>query len=115
MPMYKIVSTQNTILADQQFMETVYPSDWELMDDVESVVPQPTIITKLMFMNRFTTDELTAIYTAAKTTILVEIWLEKFKLASEIDLNNPDTINGIQSLEAASLILAGRASEILTP
>lgn len=71
------------------------------------------LISKLDYMNRFTDAELVAIYTAAKTNVNVEIWLEKFKLAAEINLDDPKTATGLQALEALGLIAAGRAAEIL--
>ena len=73
----------------------------------------PRTITKLEYMNLFTEAELVAIYTAAKTSVLVEIWLDKFKLVSEVDLRDPTTAGGLQSMEAAGLIAAGRAAQIL--
>jgi hypothetical protein len=78
-------------------------------------VPVPTqrILTKLEYMNRFTDAELAGIYTAAKTVVAVEIWLEKFKLASEINLDDPITIAGLQAMEAATLLATGRSQEIL--
>jgi hypothetical protein len=72
------------------------------------------LISKLDYMNRFTDAELVAIYTAAKTNINVEIWLEKFKLAAEINLDDARTSAGLQVLETAGLIATGRAAEILT-
>lgn len=71
-------------------------------------------ITKLEYMNRFTDTELSTIYTIAKTNISVEIWLEKFKLATEIDLDDPRVIGGLNALEQFGLIGQGRAAEILT-
>ena len=71
------------------------------------------VITKLDYMNRFTDTELANIYTAAKLNVSVEVWLEKFKLASDINLDDPRTIAGLQSMEAAGLLAAGRATEIL--
>lgn len=83
--------------------------------------PQPVaesqpvrILTKLQYMNRFTDEELAGIYAAAKSVVQVEIWLEKFKLASEIDLDDQRTVAGVQALEASGLIAAGRAAEILS-
>jgi hypothetical protein len=71
------------------------------------------LISKLDYMNRFTDAELVSIYTAAKTNVNVEIWLEKFKLSAEINLDDPKTISGIQAIETLGLIAAGRATEIL--
>ena len=78
----------------------------------------PRKLTKLEYMNRFTDVELVGIYTAAKTEVLIEIWLEKFKATTPnadgtaIDLDDPRTISGLQALEAAGLLAAGRAEEI---
>jgi hypothetical protein len=74
---------------------------------------QGYLLTKLQYMSRFTDAELAAIYTAAKASVQVEVWLDKFKLAQEIDLTDPQTIAGVQALEAAGLLAAGRAAEIL--
>lgn len=79
----------------------------------EQPQPTPRTITKLEYMNRFHDDELAALYTAAKSVVQIEIWLEKFKLAEFIDLDDPRTVAGVQALEASQLIGAGRASEIL--
>jgi hypothetical protein len=72
------------------------------------------IITKLEYMNRFTDTELATIYTVAKTNIAIEVWLEKFKLSAEINLDDPRTVGGINALEQFGLIGVGRAAEILT-
>jgi hypothetical protein len=78
-----------------------------------SAVVVQTKLTKLEYMNRFTDAELAAIYTAAKAVVQVEIWLKKFELATEVDLSDERTIAGLNALEAAGLIGAGRAQEIL--
>lgn len=75
--------------------------------------PAPRPITKLAFMERFTDEELAAIYAAAKTDVRVEVWMDKLKLASEVDLADPRTQAGVQALEAMGLIAEGRAAQIL--
>ena len=70
-------------------------------------------LTKLEYMNRFTDAELATIYTVAKTNVQVEVWLEKFKASSEVDVTDPRTVAGVQALEAVGLIQIGRAAEIL--
>jgi hypothetical protein len=72
------------------------------------------VITKLDYMNRFTDTELATIYTVAKTNVAIEVWLEKFKLSAEINLDDPRTIGGVQALEQFGLIGVGRATEILS-
>jgi hypothetical protein len=75
--------------------------------------PITRIVSKLDYMNRFNDAELAAIYTAAKTSVEIEIWLEKFKLSAEIFLDDPRTISGLNSLEQAGLITSQRITEIL--
>lgn len=83
---------------------------------VEQVSPEAktTRMSKLEYMNRFTDAELAGIYSAAKQSVAVEIWLEKFKLAEFIDKADPLILQGLQALESVGLLAAGRASEILS-
>lgn len=71
------------------------------------------IITRLAFMRRLSNDELANIYSAAKTQPLLEVWLDKFKLAEEINLDDAEIISGLQWLEASGLLSTGRAAEVL--
>ncbi|MFN3752383.1 MAG: hypothetical protein ACK4SR_13575 [Thiobacillus sp.] len=71
------------------------------------------VVGKLAFMERFGDEELAAIYAAAKTDVRVEVWMDKLKLAGEIDLDDPRVMAGLQALEGLGLIGAGRAAEIV--
>ena len=82
----------------------------------EQPAPTPSpVLTRLAFMDRFTTAELVAIYTDAKTNVETEIWLDKVKAAENIDLSDPRTRDALAMLEASGLIGEGRADEISTP
>lgn len=70
-------------------------------------------ITKLAFRNRFTAAEKTALYTAAKTNVDIQIYLDDVNAATYIDLQRADTRASVQGLETAGLIAAGRALQIL--
>jgi hypothetical protein len=75
---------------------------------------EPTrVITKLAFMNRFTMEELAAIYTAAKTEVMVEVFLDKLKIAEEVNLADAQTIGGLQALAAIGLLTEARVQEVL--
>lgn len=74
---------------------------------------EPKLLSKLDFMNRFTMPEMAAVYTAAKQNVLVEILLDQLKMAEFINTTDPRVMMGINMLEQAGLIDAGRASEIL--
>ncbi len=73
---------------------------------------QITQISRLEFMDRFDKD-LAGVFAAAKANPDVEVWVEKVKAASSIDLTDPRTVSGVQALETAGLIAVGRADEIL--
>lgn len=73
-----------------------------------------TKITRLAMRNRFTFDEKVAIETAAETTPSVRVFLADLASSSFVDLTRADTIGGVNQMETAGLIAAGRAAEILT-
>ena len=70
-------------------------------------------ITQLDFLNRFTVEETGTILVASDSVPAVRVYLFKLEQASEVDLRDPNTVAGIQALEAAQLIGPGRADEIL--
>ena len=78
-----------------------------------TVATPPRIVTKLAFMNLFTNAELVAIYTAAKSSVAIEVWIKKLEAAKDVTLSNQATIDGVNALEAAKLIGVGRAARIL--
>ena len=89
---------------------------WGLPDPVVVPGPVPVAtkeITKYQYIGLFTNEELVAIYTAAKTVVQLEVWLEKFRVAETIDLKDPKTLEGLQALEASGLLAPGRAMEII--
>ncbi len=89
-----------------------------------AVVPVPQTpparrLSKLGYMQRFTDDEMAGIYSAAKISIQMEVWLAKFNATTpeldgtSVDLDDPRTIGGLLAMEAAGLLATGRAAEIL--
>ena len=44
----------------------------------------------------------------------VEIWLDRFKMAKEIDLDDPFLINGLNGLAVSGLLSTERVQEILS-
>lgn len=103
----------NTIIADQAFMEANYPDG--NYREVAGPPPKPAPISRLAMLKRFTDVERKRIRAQAARNEDVQDWLELFNAAQEIRLDDPDTMAGVQSLEAAGLLSPGRAAEILTP
>lgn len=89
--------------------------------------PEPVAdarVTRLAFRNRFTQPEKVALELAAlddpsaamaqrQQAAALRVYLADVDAATFIDLSRPDTMAGVQALEAMSLIAAGRADEIL--
>lgn len=91
---------------------------------VEEITPAPeptpdpisriTILTPLEFINRLTDQEAKTIIALSKTNPDVELWWIKYNKATYINLEDPQTISGIQALEYMTVIGVGRAQEILS-
>lgn len=80
---------------------------------IDVAVAAPRRLTHKGFSDRFTDAEMQAILAAAEANAALKTWWEKFKLARDINLDDPATQGGVQALEIAGLISAGRAVEIL--
>lgn len=65
------------------------------------------------FLNRFTPAERAAIRTAALTNGALADYVAMVSAAKTVVLTDQLTVTGVQSLETAGLIAAGRAAQIL--
>ena len=70
-------------------------------------------MTRLRFIERFTSTEIKAILAASKVNADLELYLWKMQQAQDVDLLDPSTIAGVQTLEAAGLLANGRSAQIL--
>lgn len=103
--------------------------DWAVLPE-RPPLPEPTLpvqdwrVTKLAFRNRLTLAEKAALEFAAldnpagsqaerMQAATLRVYLADVFAATFIDLAHPDTRAGVQMLEAAGLLAAGRALEIL--
>lgn len=108
------------------------PVEWSGMEfathdhqpvDEPSAPPEPELppsawhITKLAFRSRFSPAERTALTLASRQATQqgasVQVYLDDVQAAAFIDLKRADTRAGVMGLEAAGLLAAGRAAEIL--
>ena len=80
---------------------------------VENLVEHPNRITKKQFLDLFTDQEIATILAAAETNATLEVFYEKVKIATYINLNEQAVQLGLQMLELGGLLAQGRAAEIL--
>lgn len=71
------------------------------------------ILTKLEFLRLFTMTERITMRAAAKESPVMEDYLQLMDLAQEMNLDDSDTIAGVQMMEQAGLLASGRAEEVL--
>jgi hypothetical protein len=76
--------------------------------------PPPPIITKLAFRYRMTDAEYVGIIFAAKTDVEVAAWVETFNMVTQVNLSDPRTASGLETLVSKNLLTQERATEILT-
>lgn len=109
----------NTIVASVEFAEEQHPGAWRLAADQTGAEPAVDLrITRLGFLDRFTDPEAVGIDLASigATVAAAQVrrYLHKVNSATHIDLARADLQAGVQALEAAGLLAAGRAEQILT-
>jgi hypothetical protein len=122
MPNIEILSggeVVNTIVASVEFAEEQHPGAWRIAADQTGAEPAEDLrITRLAFLDRFTDAEAVAIDLASLGVTVqaagLRRYLHKVNSAQHIDLARADLQTGVQALEAAGLLTAGRAEQILT-
>jgi len=91
-----------------------------LFDGTDYTAPTPepapthrTRLTRLEFRNLFTQAEKQALYTAAQSSVDVQIYLDDVNAAQYIETTDASTVNGLGALVAAGILTQARADEIL--
>lgn len=80
--------------------------------DADRATPQR--LSRLEFLRRFTEAEMEAIVTAAEQSPALKTALLKWQTAEGIVVTDPETVAGVNAMEIAGLLAAGRAGEILS-
>ena len=73
----------------------------------------PTTIATLAFMQRLTVGERQAIIVAARTSAAIQDWRDMVLAVAQVDVTDPLTIAGINSMAAVGLLTTARAAQIL--
>lgn len=79
----------------------------------EAARPKRKILTRYEFRSLFSLQEQIAITTAAKTDVMVEVFMESMRVAQEIDLEYPETVQGLDYLVTEGLIPDQKRIDIL--
>jgi hypothetical protein len=77
--------------------------------------PPVTRMSPLEWMSRLSSDESTAIATAAQSNASILFWMLQAAAAQFIDVTDQRTIEGVNALAQAGLIQSGRVAELLAP
>ena len=76
-------------------------------------VPESKIYSQVAWLKQFTQEERIAIWGAAAGNAVLDDFVRMMNASPEIYTDDPDTIAGVQTLEAVGLLAVGRADEIL--
>ncbi len=125
MPTYIVTNKQTGAEVYRYFNDI--PIEWDGMsfaDCDHTAEPEPApvppapavgrVMSKLEYLRRFTQVERIAIREAAKQSPELDDYLRLLELAEEINTVDVDTIAAVRMLEAAGLLMAGRAAEVLS-
>ena len=83
-------------------------------NNFEEVHPPPIReLAKVEYMKRFTQAERISIRNMGRVNDYVNDYIELMNAAVVVHLDDPDTVDGVNALEAAGALAAGRAVEIL--
>ena len=85
----------------------------QLVNDAEAIFLEPKSCTPLEFFERFTKSERAAIRVLAKSNDDIDDWMDMLKVAGVVDINDANTISGVDALVAAGSITEQRKAEIL--
>lgn len=116
---------ERTIITDAAFAEAHYPGAWRLaaVQPADLPAPAPRHLSKRAFRARFTKAERAAVEWAAVDkpeaptaerllSAQLRADLKDLEQAEFIYLEDPDVLPGLQALEAAGILAAGRADAI---
>lgn len=92
--------------------------DWTTADNGATYAPPaapegPRVLAKLDYLKRFTQAERIAIRELGQSNAVVNDYIELMNAAVTVRLDDPDTVGGVNALESAGALAAGRAAEIL--
>lgn len=117
----------NQIIACREFAEAAYPGRWR----VQTAPAQPdepevknNRLSPLAFLRRFTDEERARFERDSVDdpndpeekrlkAARLRMYMDDYKLASYVRLDDPRTIAGVKGLEEAGIIAKGRAKEVL--
>jgi len=73
-----------------------------------------TVYTARDFRNRFTQTEKVDLYTKANEDIMLKIFIDELNATSSVDVEHPDTIQGMQYLVVKGILTQDRYNELMT-
>lgn len=105
----------NTIIADREFVEAVHPGRYRELVEVElpAPAPPPPVLTQLQFRLLLTQDERLAARALRETDAALDDFLELMDFASEINLGDPLTVQGLSYAASLGLFTPERLAAIL--
>jgi hypothetical protein len=80
--------------------------------DAPTAAPPRRTVTPREFLSRLTLPEKLAIRTAAQADAQVAVWIDELVASTEVDLDHPETVAGLEAMQVAGLLTPERVAEI---
>lgn len=81
---------------------------------VDNPYPEEILVTKFEFRELFTLEEKLALYEAAKTNTVIQVFMDDIaSIKDDVDLTLPRTVDGLNYLVHLGLITVERVGQIL--
>lgn len=103
------IGTDVSVVADMVNKKQWNP-ETSLMEDWE---PPVRVISKFQFLKRFSAEKRAALLTLAKTDVMVEVFMTMLNAAQEVDLDDQETVQGIEYLVSVNAITEEERDAIL--
>lgn len=112
MPTYRIISSNNPIVASLKFMQANYPDDFEEIPEIRRVETHRTDFKPEDLLNSFSTAEAFRAAEISETSAAIRHQMQVLSYKRDIDINYKDEeyIAAINTLESEGVLTPDRAA-----
>jgi hypothetical protein len=91
----------------------IYETEENIVQEIAPTIKKFNVLTPKEFLSRFTLAEWEAIENACTVSSAMRFWMKKYDKSQDIDLEDPETIDGMNSMVQFGLITPERLPVIM--
>ncbi len=105
--------TDPLMIEISEYDESIMGKKWENGQFVAVEAPKRKQLTRYEFRSQFTFEEQVAITLAAKSDVVIEVFMKSMEVAEAVNLDYPETAQGLTYLVKSGLITQEKMDNIL--